>query len=361
MGTKRYVILFAAVCMAVVTLLSDTVEVAPQSFDAGGWSLDYQFMDVMGSPYLLAHGLGRRVTDATAVAQVPSGGRWRVWVRARNWADGAPGRFQVSVGGTRLERLAALLPLLRAELDEGRSVLVMAPDNLPDFLSKEPEVLRIRIAEDLRIALITNQMAIKDVPEAITKQKIVEKGEIMHTCLRRDLRISSPRIAVLSLNPPTGNETDPWGEEEKEMIIPAIDELAQVNIQAFGPCFADTFFGNGYYTKFDGVLAMYHDQGLAPLKTLAQEESVNLSTGMPFVCTSPEIGVQYDVAGKGCADEAPLRRAIYLGIDVFRNRINYDEPLGNPLPKLYKEKRDDSEKVRFAVPKFKDKEETEKE
>ena len=259
---------------------------------------------------------------------------------------------------------AARKALKRAIVDVQQGladVLVMAPDNLPDFLSKEPEVLRIRIAEDLRIALITNQMAIKDVPEAITKQKIVEKGKIMHTCLRRDLRISSPRIAVLSLNPPTGNETDPWGEEEKEMIIPAIDELAQVNIQAFGPCFADTFFGNGYYTKFDGVLAMYHDQGLAPLKTLAQEESVNLSTGMPFVCTSPEIGVQYDVAGKGCADEAPLRRAIYLGIDVFRNRINYDEPLGNPLPKLYKEKRDDSEKVRFAVPKFKDKEETEKE
>ena len=259
---------------------------------------------------------------------------------------------------------AARKALKRAIVDVQQGladVLVMAPDNLPDFLSKEPEVLRIRIAEDLRIALITNQMAIKDVPEAITKQKIVEKGKIMHTCLRRDLRISSPRIAVLSLNPPTGNEADPWGEEEKEMIIPAIDELAQMNIQAFGPCFADTFFGNGYYTKFDGVLAMYHDQGLAPLKTLAQEESVNLSTGMPFVCTSPEIGVQYDVAGKGCADEAPLRRAIYLGIDVFRNRINYDEPLGNPLPKLYKEKRDDSEKVRFAVPKFKDKEETEKE
>lgn len=229
---------------------------------------------------------------------------------------------------------AARKALKRAIVDVQQGladVLVMAPDNLPDFLSKEPEVLRIRIAEDLRIALITNQMAIKDVPEAITKQKIVEKGKIMHTCLRRDLRISSPRIAVLSLNPPTGNETDPWGEEEKEMIIPAIDELAQMNIQAFGPCFADTFFGNGYYTKFDGVLAMYHDQGMAPLKTLAQEESVNLSTGMPFVCTSPEIGVQYDVAGKGCADEAPLRRAIYLGIDVFRNRINYDEPLGNPL------------------------------
>ncbi len=258
---------------------------------------------------------------------------------------------------------AARKALKRAIVDVQQGladVLVMAPDNLPDFLSKEPEVLRVRIADELRIALITNQMAIKDVPESITRQKIVEKAKIMHTCLRRDLRISCPRIAVLSLNPPTDNEADPWGEEEKEIIIPAIDELTEAHIQVFGPCQADTFFGNGHYAKFDGVLAMYHDQGLAPLKTIAREESVSLSTGMPFVCTSPEIGVQYDIAGKGCADEAPLRRAIYLGIDVFRNRVNYDAPMGNPLPKLYKEKRDDSEKVRFAVPKFKDKEETEK-
>ena len=105
MGTKRNVFLFAVVCMIVARLLSGTVEVPPQAFDAGGWSLDCQFMDAMGSPYLLAHGLGRRVTDATAVAHVPSGGRWRVWVRSRNWADGSPGRFQVSVGGTRLARV----------------------------------------------------------------------------------------------------------------------------------------------------------------------------------------------------------------------------------------------------------------
>ena len=258
---------------------------------------------------------------------------------------------------------AARKALKRAIIDVQQGladVLVMAPDNLPDFLSKEPEVLRVRIADDLRIALITNLMAIKDVPEAITKQKIVEKGKILHTCLRRDLRISSPRIAVLPLNPPTGNEADPWGEEEKEMIIPAIEELEQAGIQAFGPCAVDEVFSNANYTKFDAVLAMYHDQGLTPMKMLEREEGVSLSTGMPFVCTSPEIGVQYDIAGKGCADEAPLRQAIYLGIDVFRNRINYDEPMGNPLPKLYKEKRDDSEKVRFAVPKFKDKEETEK-
>ena len=260
---------------------------------------------------------------------------------------------------------AARKALKRAitDVQQGQAdVLVMAPDTLPDFLSKEPEVLRVRIAGDLRIALITNLMAIKDVPEAITRQKIVEKGKIMHTCLRRDLRISSPRIAVLSLNPPTDNETDPWGEEEKEMVIPAIEELEQMNIQAFGPYSVDMFFGNDNFTKFDGILAMYHDQGLAPLKTLANEDSVSLSTGMPFVCTSPDTGVQFDIAGKGCADETALRHAIFVGIDVFRNRLSYDEPMGNPLPKLYKEKRDDSEKVRFAIPKAKEqnKEETEK-
>ena len=241
-------------------------------------------------------------------------------------------------------------------------VLVMAPDNLPDFLSKEPELLRIRIADDLRVALITNLLAFKDVPEAITKQKIVEKGKIMHTCLRRDLRISNPRIAILALNPPTGNETDPWGEEEKEVIIPAIEELEQAGIQAFGPYATDSFFGNSMYTKFDGVLAMYYNQGLAPLKTIALDDGISLVTGMPFVCTIPETSVGYEIAGKGIANETALRHAIFTGIDVFRNRKNYDEPLANPLPKLYKEKRDDSEKVRFAIPKAKEpkREETEK-
>jgi len=249
---------------------------------------------------------------------------------------------------------AARKALKRAIVDVQQGladVLVMSPDNLPDFLSKEPEVLRIRISGDLRVALITNLLAIKDVPEAITKQKIVEKGKIMHTCLRRDLRISNPRIAIMALNPPSNNENEPWGEEEKDMIIPAIEELSDNGIQAFGPYSASSFFGNGYYTKFDGILAMYHDQGIAPLNSLAQDESISLITGMPFVCTHPETGVGYDIAGKGCADETALRQAIYTGIDVFRNRQDYDEPLSNPLPKLYKEKRDDSEKVRFTIPK----------
>ncbi|MBR6276143.1 MAG: 4-hydroxythreonine-4-phosphate dehydrogenase PdxA [Prevotella sp.] len=241
-------------------------------------------------------------------------------------------------------------------------VLVMAPDNLPDFLSKEPEVLWMHIADEMRVALVTSQLALKDVPKAIDKQIIVNKARIMYTCLRRDLRISNPRIAVLALNPPTANEADRWGEEEKNIIIPAVEELAEAGIQAFGPYAADAFFGNGDYTKFDAVLAMYYEQGMAPLKTLAAEGSIALATGMPFVCVKPETGVLYNIAGQGKADETALRHALFMGIDVFRNRVNYDEPMAHPLPKLYKEKRDESERVRFNVPKAKDskKEETEK-
>ena len=265
--------------------------------------------------------------------------------------------IKVELGQASEEAVEASRKALKAaivDVQQGKAdVLVMAPDNLPDFLSKEPEVLRIRIADDLRVGLITNLLAIKDVPEAITKQKIVEKAKIMHTSLRRDLRISNPRIAVLALNPPADEETK-WGEEELEAIIPAIEELEQAGIQAFGPYAAETFFGNGDYTKFDGILAMYHDQGLMPLKTIGHDDSVCLVTGMPFVCTNPETGVGYQIAGKGSADESALRNAIYLAIDVFRNRQYYDEPLANPLPKLYREKRDDSEKVRFAVPKNKE-------
>lgn len=133
---------------------------------------------------------------------------------------------------------AARKALKRAMVDvqQGKAdVLVMAPDTLPDFLSREPEVLRIRIADELRVALVTNVLAIKDVPEAITKQKVVDKTQILHTALRRDLRISNPRIAVLALNPPADNEEDPWGDEEKEVIIPAIDELEQKGIQPLAP------------------------------------------------------------------------------------------------------------------------------
>ena len=171
--------------------------------------------------------------------------------------------------------------------------------------------------------------------------------------MRRDFRISCPRIAVLALNPHAGDD-GLLGSEEKDVIIPAINELAAQGIQAFGPYAADGFFGAGTYERFDGVLAMYHDQGLAPFKTIALESGVNYTAGLPIVRTSPDHGTAYDIAGQSRADANSLRQAIYTAIDVFRNRQNYDEPLQNPLPKLFHEKREDSDKARFAQPRPKD-------
>lgn len=241
-----------------------------------------------------------------------------------------------------------------ADVEAGQAdVLVTAPAACNNALSRDPRALSMLIHDDLRIALVTKNVAIKDLSEAITKQIIVEKASTLHTCLRRDMRISNPRIAVLGLNPHAG-ANGLLGEEEQEVIKPAIEELEQKGIQAFGPYAADTFFGNGEFTKFDAVLAMYYDQGMAPFKAIVPDNGVRFTAGMPYVLTAPDHGSCFEIAGQGKADASAMRNAIYLAIDVARNRVNYDEPTGNPLPKLYHEKRDDSEKVRFAIPKAKD-------
>lgn len=209
------------------------------------------------------------------------------------------------------------------------------------------KALMVLMNDSLRVALVTTHLPVKDIAKAITKEVIVEKATIFHQALKRDFRVSSPRIAVLSLNPHAGDD-GLLGSEEKDIIAPAIEELAAKGIQAFGPYAADGFFGSGTYDHFDGVLAMYHDQGLAPFKAIALESGVNYTAGLPIVRTSPDHGTAYDIAGQGCADENSMRQAIYTAIDVFRNRQFYDEPLQNPLPKLFHEKREDGDKARFA-------------
>ena len=215
------------------------------------------------------------------------------------------------------------------------------------------KALMILMNETLRVALVTTHLPIKDIAKAISKEAIIEKATIFHQALRRDFRISCPRIAVLSLNPHAG-DNGLLGAEEKDIIKPAIEQLAEGGIQAFGPYAADGFFGSGSYNYFDGVLAMYHDQGLAPFKTIALDNGVNYTAGLPIVRTSPDHGTAYDIAGQGKADENSLRQAIYTAIDIWRNRQNYDEPLKNPLPKLFHEKREDGNRARFAQPRAKD-------
>lgn len=215
------------------------------------------------------------------------------------------------------------------------------------------KALMIMVNDMMRVALVTTHLPIKDVAAAITKEKIVEKATIFYNSLKRDFRISNPRIAVLALNPHAG-DGGLLGTEEQEIIIPAINELSENGIRAFGPYAADGFFGHETYTAFDGVLAMYHDQGLIPFKCLDLGNGVNYTAGLPIVRTSPDHGTAYDIAGKNKADESSFRNAIYLAMDIFRNRIEYDEPLSNPLKKLYHEKRDDSDKARFAINKQKE-------
>lgn len=222
-------------------------------------------------------------------------------------------------------------------------------------LESETRGLTILVSDNLRVALVTNNVSLKDVADTITKQKIVEKAQIFHESLRRDMRISNPRIAVLALNP-RGGEDGVLGDEEQQIIQPAIEELVGQSIQAFGPYPADDFFGNGSYAQFDGVLAMYHDQGQTPFKALtsiSDDKGVRVTAGLPLVRTAPSHGTCFNLAGQGRMEADSMRHAIFEAIDIWRNRKNYDEPMGNPLPKLYHEKRDDSEKVRFNVPREK--------
>ncbi len=279
--------------------------------------------------------------------------------------------IKIEMGQPSQEAGAAALKALDRAMTDYRSelydVLVTAPINKatiqsPGFhfpghteyietsVGEGQKALMILMNETLRVALVTTHLPIKDIAKAITKEGIIEKATIFHKALKRDFRISSPRIAVLSLNPHAG-DNGLLGSEEKDIILPAIEELADKGIQAFGPFAADGFFGSGAYDRFDGVLAMYHDQGLAPFKTIALESGVNYTAGLPIVRTSPDHGTAYDIAGKGIADENSMRQAIFTAIDVFRNRKFYDEPLQNPLPKLFHEKREDGDKARFARPK----------
>jgi 4-hydroxythreonine-4-phosphate dehydrogenase len=196
-----------------------------------------------------------------------------------------------------------------------------------------PDVAMFMIAENMRIALVTEHMPVQDVAKHITREGIISKLQIMNNSLKRDFNINKPRIAVLGLNPHAGDE-GLIGKEEEEIIKPAIKEAKQRDVFCFGPYPADAFFARGHYEKFDGVLAMYHDQGLIPFKSLAIGEGVNYTAGLPGVRTSPDHGVAFDIAGSGKADESSFREAVYKCIDIIIGRYEYDEQHKNPLNKM---------------------------
>ena len=208
----------------------------------------------------------------------------------------------------------------------------------------ESSALMVLCADNMRVALATSHLPLKDVSGAISIESLLHKLRIFNASLRRDFCIEAPRIAVLSLNPHAG-EDGLLGTEEEQIIIPAIRQAKDEKILAFGPYAADGFFGAGRFVKFDGILAMYHDQGLAPFKAMAMDTGVNFTAGLPFVRTSPDHGTGYDISGQGEANAQSMRQAIYAAIDIFRNRASDDFARRRPLRKLYNEKGSDNVKL----------------
>ena len=202
-----------------------------------------------------------------------------------------------------------------------------------EYLEKEfgvDEGAMIMVCDHLKVGVLTGHIALKDVPAQITVEKILKKLRLMKTSLQRDFGIDAPKIAVLGLNPHCG-DGGLLGDEEKQVIQPAVIAANEEGILAFGPYSSDGFFSLGNYSKFDAVLAMYHDQGLTPFKALAFEDGVNFTAGLPIVRTSPDHGTAYEMAGRDLADPRSMKAAIDAAIDIFNKREQYDELLAGRM------------------------------
>jgi 4-hydroxythreonine-4-phosphate dehydrogenase len=238
---------------------------------------------------------------------------------------------------------------LRAAVDDLKQgkidALVTAPlskGNIPmegftghtGFIAKEFDVenyAMMLLSDELKVALVTEHVPITELGKYITTQKIYDKIKTVHNTLKRDFGIAKPKIAVLALNPHAGDH-GAIGKEEQTIILPAIQKAQSENMVVYGCYSADGFFATKMYRDFDLVLAMYHDQGLIPFKSMAFESGVNFTAALPVIRTSPDHGTAFDIAGKGTADETSFRNAVYTAINIFRTRKGEDENGANPLP-----------------------------
>lgn len=209
---------------------------------------------------------------------------------------------------------------------------------LADRLGDGYKPTMILMCEDapLRVALVSTHLPIREAAQAVTEEAVAEKIRSLHNTLRKDFAIERPKIAVLGLNPHAG-DGGAIGTEETEIIAPAIEKAYGRKIMAFGPYAADGFFGSGRWRMFDAVLAMYHDQGLAPFKLLAMERGVNFTSALPVIRTSPDHGTGFDIVGQNRADATSMREAIYAAIDILRRRLTYIRSKANPLKKQFVE------------------------
>ncbi len=213
-----------------------------------------------------------------------------------------------------------------------------------ECLGNQSKTMTILANNFMRVASISDNESAENCANAISEEMLTAKIEQLALTLKRDFRLSNPRIAILS------SSTTP-STEESEMIKQVTEQLADKKTNAFGPYTAETLFVNSMYEHFDAILALNNDLGKSCFLTVFPEDGVETLVGLPMACVQPVQDAAYAIAGKNVANENQLRQAIYLAIDTQRNRQAYDEPMANPLPKLYHEKRDESEKVRFSIPK----------
>ncbi len=261
------------------------------------------------------------------------------------WKEGVDlnlGTNDDKVGEYAIKSFVAATKALKEDLVD---VLVTAPINKyniqsedfkfpghTDYLDQELEgdALMFMVQDNLRVGLLTDHVPINQVASRLTEDLIIKKINTVRQSLIRDFSINQPKIAVLGLNPHCG-DGGVIGKEDEELIRPVLRKLFDAGTMVFGPFPADGFFGSGHYEKFDAVIATYHDQGLVPFKTLSFGKGVNFTAGLNKVRTSPDHGTAYDIAGKGIADFNSFKEAVYLAIDVYRSRIQYQEMVENPL------------------------------
>lgn len=258
----------------------------------------------------------------------------------------APGQLSEAGGNYAYRSLKSAIEALKNNLVQG---VVTAPIHKKNIQSAEfnysghtpylkdtfgvDDVVMLMVASNMRVGLVTEHVPVAELGKHITLQSIVSKLKIINSSLIKDFGIDKPKIAVLALNPHAGDE-GLIGTEEETIIKPAIKEAKNNDILAFGPYSADAFFARSQYEKFDAVLAMYHDQGLIPFKSLAIGEGVNYTAGLPVVRTSPDHGTAFDIAGKGIADESSFLAATFECIDIIKRRITYEENRKNPLRRI---------------------------
>lgn len=245
--------------------------------------------------------------------------------------------------------LLVTLPINKESIQNDQFQFPGHTDFLEDrFASNGEKALMVMATETMRVALVTAHIPLSEVSSKLSKELIMEKLKTLDRTLKRDFRIENPRIAVLGLNPHAG-ENGLLGKEEMEIIAPAVKEAQDQWIHCAGPFPADGFFGSNRFKEFDAILAMYHDQGLIPFKTLAMDAGVNFTAGLPIVRTSPDHGTAYDIAGKNLASDESFRQAMYMGVDIFKNRLAYDEGGKNPLKKMFFDRGKDDEKLDLTI------------